>query len=341
MGENKGGKKKKADAQAGDSIIIGANGFGLTLPIGRIARLLFPKTVARSEAIAALTRSAAEKIAAGHSLSAEEEFMLGLVLAPLVRKAKRLAAVVDRADAINSTEPQQLPVTAQSSAEPAAPSEAWSERFIAGAELASDAGVTEMWARILAGEVTRPGSFSFKTLSVLRDISTETADSFVRLICYRVETPGGALGFVPNFGVFEKRYEKANLGYMSLLDLADAGLVSFRDSATRGADGKPTFFIVHGLVARLTTVWGGSGVQVHPLTRAGDELASIADVKVSPDHLEDIRAWLGSAGPQLEVAIPPDSDVTLDALEFRAWTPGSVVFEAGVPRFASPPPEPA
>src|SRR5665213_171974 len=97
----KGEKKKGKAADAGESIVVGAKGFGLTLPIGYIARLLFPKTVARSEAIAVLTRSAAEKIAAGNSLSDEEEFMLGLILEPLVRKAKRLAAVVERADTIS------------------------------------------------------------------------------------------------------------------------------------------------------------------------------------------------------------------------------------------------
>ena len=46
------------------------------------------------------------------------------------------------------------------------PDMAWTSSYSEAAQDISDEGMQELWARVLAGEVTRPGSTSVRTLSV-------------------------------------------------------------------------------------------------------------------------------------------------------------------------------
>ena len=62
--------------------------------------------------------------------------------------------------------------------------EDWIARFF---ELAKDVSREEMqklWGRLLAGEISKPGQFSLRTLEVLRNLSAEEAKLFERACAY-------------------------------------------------------------------------------------------------------------------------------------------------------------
>jgi hypothetical protein len=62
----------------------------------------------------------------------------------------------------------------------------WLNRWRAGAGDVTSADVRQMWARILAGEITAPGTFSLRTLHVLSLLTSKDADIVTRLMTLAV-----------------------------------------------------------------------------------------------------------------------------------------------------------
>ena len=59
----------------------------------------------------------------------------------------------------------------------------WTARFFSDVQDVSSEQMQTLWAKILAGEVTDPGSTSIRTLSVLRNLNQDVAGLFARLCC--------------------------------------------------------------------------------------------------------------------------------------------------------------
>lgn len=58
----------------------------------------------------------------------------------------------------------------------------WTNRFFNIIGDISNSEMQDLWARILSGEIKRPGSFSMRTLESIRNISTEEAQIFQKII---------------------------------------------------------------------------------------------------------------------------------------------------------------
>ncbi|EMI23287.1 DUF2806 domain-containing protein [Rhodopirellula europaea] len=56
------------------------------------------------------------------------------------------------------------------------PDDDWVTRFFSNAEDVSSAEMQDLWGRILAGEITRPGSYSLRTLDFVRNLSKSDAE---------------------------------------------------------------------------------------------------------------------------------------------------------------------
>ena len=61
------------------------------------------------------------------------------------------------------------------------PEPEWVSRFFDIAAGITTEQLQYLWGRILAGEIKQPGSFSLRTLDVLRNLSRKEAESFVKL----------------------------------------------------------------------------------------------------------------------------------------------------------------
>lgn len=94
----------------------------------------------------------------------------------------------------------------------------WKTRFFTIAEDVSNSDMQDLWGKVLAGEVARPGTFSLRSLETLRNLSQHEAELF-RKLRYLV-TGNGILKLsgddLKEFGItFEQ-----------ILDLRAAGLVA-------------------------------------------------------------------------------------------------------------------
>lgn len=63
----------------------------------------------------------------------------------------------------------------------------WTNRFIGIVEGISDETLQDIWGRILAGEVKQPNSYSLRTLDLLRNITKEEAELFVKASKYYID----------------------------------------------------------------------------------------------------------------------------------------------------------
>lgn len=91
-------------------------------------------------------------------------------LAQEVRRQGNLEAIVQQADTILSA--QKVPPAP----EPVNPD--WTARMLSSAEDVSDDSMRVLWARILAGEVTKPGSYSLRAIETVKNLSKQEAAQF-------------------------------------------------------------------------------------------------------------------------------------------------------------------
>ncbi len=65
----------------------------------------------------------------------------------------------------------------------------WFSRYIALSEEVNNPTMQDLWAKILAGELTQPGSYSYKSLKVFRDMSIYDAKLFAKACSLAVKHP--------------------------------------------------------------------------------------------------------------------------------------------------------
>lgn len=105
--------------------------------------------------------------------------------------------------------------------------EDWTTRFFNYAEDISSDEMQEIWARILAGEVKKPKSFSLRTLDTLRNLSKEDAEIFMKFAKLAVE--GNGTSFIINFKNEKLLEEKYNLKFNDRLLLEELGFLTAND----------------------------------------------------------------------------------------------------------------
>lgn len=105
--------------------------------------------------------------------------------------------------------------------------EDWTTRFFSYAEDISNNEMQEIWARILAGEVKKPKSFSLRTLDTLRNLSKEDAEVFMKFARLAIE--GNSTSFIINFKNEKLLEEKYDLKFKDRLLLEELGFLTAND----------------------------------------------------------------------------------------------------------------
>lgn len=98
----------------------------------------------------------------------------------------------------------------------------WIRRFFSYAEDISNIEFQNLWGKILAGEVTKPGSYSLGLLEVLRKIDKKDAEKFQKLC--KIAPNDGYIVLLQ--GGIENTLSCAGLNFGDILDLIALGLVN-------------------------------------------------------------------------------------------------------------------
>ncbi|UII30058.1 DUF2806 domain-containing protein [Fulvivirga ulvae] len=101
----------------------------------------------------------------------------------------------------------------------------WTSRFFNYVEDISNEEMQGLWARILAGEVKEPKSFSLRTLQVLRNLSKEEAQTFSKVAQYAIKAGNDAFLLQGNNSEILDKYDIGfnEMALLKELDLLHSG----------------------------------------------------------------------------------------------------------------------
>jgi uncharacterized repeat protein (TIGR03899 family) len=179
-----------------------------------------------------------------------------------VRRQEYIESIINQAV-------KNLPATVSS--DPVDPD--WISRFFDECKDVSNEDLQKIWARILANEVTSPGSCSRKTLSTLKDLSAKDADLFNRI---------GNLLWLSNGDIFlphridisfNEEFKKYRLDYDALLHLNSLGLIHCSPELVYEINYKDSIsYFGNKSICFITPVNRLINIYIFPLTNSGKEL---------------------------------------------------------------------
>lgn len=165
----------------------------------------------------------------------------------------------------------------------------WFIRFYEAVGNISDEAMQDLWAKILAGEISRPSSYSLKTIDVLKNMSKKDAELFVR-ICSHSFTSGEKKIFLPNNNDY---LEKCGIEYSDIMKMNEQDLI-FSDSvitlSLNISKNESHLFTNRELVMTISSANGSeveAAIEQYPFTEVGVEVASLfADSASDEDFIE-------------------------------------------------------
>ncbi|MBL4942653.1 MAG: TIGR03899 family protein [Colwellia sp.] len=183
----------------------------------------------------------------------------------------------------------------------------WFDRYITLAENVSNKTMQDLWAKILMGELTRPGSYSLKALKVFRDMSIVDAKLLakacslavkdqskknIRLISGTYQQPG-LLNFFNKNRQQHINLSHFGLNYADILSLADNHLVYKQESELNViAVGEKLNFYFNGLPLKLSGKKSNIAIQFYKFTPIGTELANLISDKPNDDFFTTLKQQL-------------------------------------------------
>ncbi len=154
--------------------------------------------------------------------------------------------------------------------------EDWTTRFFNIVKEINTEEMQHIWSKILAGEITKPGSFSMRTLETIRNISQTEAKTFQKVVPLIV-IAGNDFLLTSDKDI----YEKFGINFSDILMLDECGLMTSSGmlSLTQTITGKSDVLVYNSafvMVANDTTEKTAKiDYMVYPLTSAGKELYRI------------------------------------------------------------------
>ena len=196
---------------------------------------------------------------------------------------------------------ENLPDDAEVSPDPVDPD--WISRFFNIAQDITSDQMQDLWGRILAGEVKKPGSYSLRTLALLRNLSREEAELFCRAAELNVQFGKGA--FIVNPDNYEFLSKVYGLDFNSFLNLKEAGIlvtddVSYTQAEQKASEATALIFGDTVVVRKLTADSGSISLPVLKFTNTGMELLSLVPPKFDLAYAQKVCSLLKRPGVVFE-----------------------------------------
>lgn len=183
----------------------------------------------------------------------------------------------------------------------------WFNSFISLAEEISNRTMQDLWAKILAGEISQPGSYSFKALQVLRNMSMHDAKLLAKACSLSVKDSGqkgiriisGCYEKPGFFNLFNKsRQQNLNLSrfglnYSDLLTLAENNLLFIQETESSPLLKQEELnFNYNGLPLHLNAKKNHTILRFYKFTPIGSELAQLISNKPDNAYLKELQEQL-------------------------------------------------
>ncbi|WDE11086.1 TIGR03899 family protein [Thalassomonas haliotis] len=184
----------------------------------------------------------------------------------------------------------------------------WFNRFTSLAEEVSNKTMQELWAKILAGEISQPGSFSLKALKIFRNMSINDAKLLAKACSLAVKDHGkkniriisGSYIQPGLFNFFDKNREQNlnlshhGLSYADLLALSENNLLFIQETESSSlAKEEQIHFLYNGSPLNLTAKNANTVIRFYKFTPVGSELASLIGDNGEANYLNELKLKLG------------------------------------------------
>lgn len=219
-----------------------------------------------------------EKLKAGQFGEALEEMLKnGQMTYTELYKSKNFLAVAKKADEYYSQMPHGDDVKEHNFD--------WYVRFYENVGNISDETMQELWAKILAGEINKPHSYSLMTLDALKNIGQQEAELFSKILQSCIFDANG--GFLPNYRGY---LDENGIIYSEIMYLNEHGLIHKEGTIVLNLP-----MTEQGAVAainryRLCYVKWREGnkedkfkIKQYPLTAVGLQIASLIDGQLTDE----------------------------------------------------------
>ena len=163
----------------------------------------------------------------------------------------------------------------------------WLLRFFNTVEDVGNEEMQEIWARLLAGEVKKPGTFSLRTLGTLRNMTHVEAVMFEKMCSHCIITAGSRAILRD-----EEYLTEIEIPFGMILKLSECGLIN--SSSFLGVDiklnsEKPLVTRTDDYIAIATTnEIKKVNINIYPLTNSGIELSQIAGCHMALDEFKTV-----------------------------------------------------
>lgn len=183
----------------------------------------------------------------------------------------------------------------------------WFSSFIPLAENISNKTMQGLWAKILAGEISRPGTFSLKALKVFRNMSIYDAKLFGKacsLACHDSKKKNYRIiigsAQQPNlFNLFDKYRQQVinlnnfGLSFGDILSLAENHLIFSQESETNLFDKHGSLGMdFNGIPLIFTASKANCLLSFYKFTPVGTELARLINDAPEMDYLQSLKTQL-------------------------------------------------
>lgn len=183
-------------------------------------------------------------------------------------------------------------------------SQTWINKFIEYSATVSDEEMQILWAKILAGEVKKPNSYSLRTLLTLSNLSKDEAKTFQKICDLVIKTEKRM--FIQKD---DKYLESKNIKYEDLIKLCEAGLLSplFSNTITIEIPIEESMVIRN----RNYAVVANSNVNVpkelaigcYILTSVGIDLYKIIDFEKSDESIIHFAKKIKKQNKQIDIKV--------------------------------------
>lgn len=180
----------------------------------------------------------------------------------------------------------------------------WFIRYYEASGNISDKEMQILWAKILAGEIEKPSSYSLRMLDVLRNISKEEAERFVKICNSAIKIKSAQYAIPADHDYISKN----DINYSDILMLEEIGLINSGSNVRINNDleGNTEYILyVYGslIVRAIASEKRELSLRVFIFTNVGNELATLIDRVSNEENFLNLCKKLRDSNPGILITV--------------------------------------
>jgi uncharacterized repeat protein (TIGR03899 family) len=175
--------------------------------------------------------------------------------------------------------------------------ENWANKFFRLAEDISGEEIKALWGRILAGEIKRPGTYSLRTLELLKTLSKTEAELFQRLQKLAIKFEDHSFILCPKDTELTDKYKTKGLRIYEILSLQELGLLNSTETVYTIAELGDIILQLPGVALKLFfPIPLGTTPNMFKFTEVGYQLLNLGKPESDISYIKFVASRFVKAG---------------------------------------------